>query len=169
MMYPLRDRILGPVLAFSLALGLKPVLAEDAAALGRALAHSSQRDWAQAQMQAASSGPLALALIQWQRLRAGQGDWPEYLAFARAHRDWPGMELFYRRGDALLRPGLAPADVLDWFGDRRPTTLNAAQVLTTTVPTTTEITSALSANRKPRAKRCWLSSSELDIGDSCSD
>lgn len=133
MMYPLRDRILGPAvafsLAFSLALGLKPLVAEDAGALGRALALSSQRDWSAAQAQAAISGPMASDLIQWQRLRAGQGAWPEYLAFARSHRDWPGLELFYRRGDALLRPGLAPGDVITWFGDRRPVTLNAAEAL----------------------------------------
>lgn len=46
MTYPLRDRILGPVLAFSLALGLGPGLAgsagaEDAAALARALERSA--------------------------------------------------------------------------------------------------------------------------------
>lgn len=133
MMYPLRDRILGPVVAFMLALGLNPgvnsAVAEDARALARALAHSSQRDWTAAQAQAATSGPMASDLIQWQRLRAGQGTWPEYLAFAKAHGDWPGMELFYRRGDALLRPGLPAADVIAWFGARRPTTLNAAQAL----------------------------------------
>ncbi|MFT4012360.1 MAG: lytic transglycosylase domain-containing protein [Paracoccus sp. (in: a-proteobacteria)] len=129
MMHPLRDRILGPVVAFSLALAAMPAPAEDARALGRALAYAGQRDWPAAQGQAAASGPVASSLIAWQRLRAGQGAWPEYLAFARAHPDWPGMELFHRRGDALLRPDLPPADVIAWFGARRPTSLNGAEAL----------------------------------------
>lgn len=134
MTYPLRDRILGPVLAFSLALGLGPGLAgsagaEDAAALARALERSAQRDWPGAQDHAARSGPIAQDLIRWQRLRAGQGTWPEYLQFALSHRDWPGMALLYRRGDALLRPDLPPAQILAWFGDRRPETLPAAEAL----------------------------------------
>lgn len=129
MMYPSRDKVVGPLLAFLMAFGLKPVAAEDAQALSRALAQSALRDWPQAQAEAAQSGPIAGDLIAWQRLRAGQGTWAEYLAFARAHGDWPGMALFYRRGDALLRPGVAPADVIAWFGARRPDTLNGAEAL----------------------------------------
>ena len=33
----------------------------------------------------------ALDLILWQRLRAGQGTWPEYRDFAARHGDWPGL------------------------------------------------------------------------------
>ena len=99
------------------------------AALARALERSAQRDWPGAQDHAARSGPIAQDLIRWQRLRAGQGTWPEYLQFALSHRDWPGMALLYRRGDALLRPDLPPAQILAWFGDRRPETLPAAEAL----------------------------------------
>ncbi len=129
MMYPLRDRILGPVAAISLAFGMAPAAAEDAGALARALAHAAQRDWTGAQAQAAQSGPVASSMVQWQRLRAGQGAWRDYLAFATAHPDWPGMALLYRRGDALLRPDLPPAEVMAWFGARRPDTLAGAQAL----------------------------------------
>ncbi|MTH77709.1 lytic transglycosylase domain-containing protein [Paracoccus aestuariivivens] len=128
-MYPLRDRVLGPLVALSLAFGLTTAHAEDLGAITRALAASGARDWADAQSYAQKSGPMAEALVQWQRLRAGQGNWPEYLAFARAHRDWPGMALFYKRGDALLRADLPAADVIDWFGARRPETMNGAKAL----------------------------------------
>ncbi|HWL55162.1 MAG TPA: lytic transglycosylase domain-containing protein [Paracoccus sp. (in: a-proteobacteria)] len=129
MMYPLRDRILRWSLAILMTVGPIPAAAEDAAAIARALAASAARDWDRATAEAARSGPIGAALIQWQRLRAGQGNWPEYLAFAREHRDWPGMALLYRRGDALLRPDLPPAEIIEWFGERRPETLNAEKAL----------------------------------------
>lgn len=129
MLYPLRDRILGPILALTLAFGVAPADAEDAAAIARALAASGARDWQNARTHARMSGPMAESLIEWQRLRAGQGSWGDYLAFAREHRTWPGMALLYRRGDALLRSDLPPAEVIDWFGPRRPDTLNGALAL----------------------------------------
>src|SRR5690606_21053485 len=79
--------------------------------------------------EADASGPIARDLIQWQRLRAGQGSWPEYRDFAARNRDWPGMALFWKRGDAVLRPDLPPAEVIAWFGTRRPDTLNGAMAL----------------------------------------
>ncbi|WP_245155538.1 lytic transglycosylase domain-containing protein [Paracoccus ravus] len=127
MMYPLRDRVLGPLLALTLALGLSPTHAEDSAALARALAASGARDWQDASGHARRSGPIAEALVQWHKLRAGQGKWPEYLGFVRHYRDWPGMELLYRRGDALLRADMPAAEVIEWFGPRRPDTLNGAK------------------------------------------
>ncbi|WP_246098764.1 lytic transglycosylase domain-containing protein [Paracoccus laeviglucosivorans] len=131
MMYPLRDRIFTTAAALMLAFGLRPAMAEDTQALTGALAHAYQRDWVQAQMLAAQSGPIAQSLVQWQKLRAGQGNFPEYLEFALAHRDWPGMALLYRRGDATLNPDLPPAQIIAWFGGRHPDTLNGAQSLIT--------------------------------------
>ncbi|MTH35842.1 transglycosylase SLT domain-containing protein [Paracoccus limosus] len=129
MTHALRDRILGPLMALALVLGLAPARAEDAQVLARALDLSAARDWSAAERAADVSGPIAANLIRWQKLRAGQGNWREYLDFALAHRDWPGMELLYRRGDALLRPDLPPDQVIAWFGARRPVTLNGAEAL----------------------------------------
>ena len=128
MMHPFRDRILGPALALALSLA-PPAGAEDAGRLSRALAAAAMRDWTTAAAEAEASGPIARDLVAWQRLRAGQGSWPEYRDFARRHADWPGMALFWKRGDAVLRPDLAPAEVIQWFGTRRPDTLNGATAL----------------------------------------
>ena len=73
---------------------------------------AAAKDWAGADALAARSGPIAVDLVLWQRLRAGQGSWPEYRDFATRHADWPGMELFWRRGEAVLRPDLPAAEVL---------------------------------------------------------
>ncbi|MDS9466469.1 lytic transglycosylase domain-containing protein [Paracoccus sp. MBLB3053] len=135
-MYPLRDRILRWSLAACLAAFPLSAAAEDAAAIARALAAVGARDWVDAADHAESSGPMASALVDWHRLRAGQGRWPEYLEFARKHRDWPGMALLYRRGDALLRTDLPAAEIIDWFGERRPDTLIGAKALITALAST---------------------------------
>ncbi|KGJ06740.1 soluble lytic murein transglycosylase [Paracoccus halophilus] len=128
-MYPLRDMIIATLLAVGLGLGPGWARAEEAGVLARALAAATARDWDKATAEAARSGPIARDLIAWQRLRAGQGSWPEYRDFAARNGDWPGMELFYKRGDAVLRADLPPDEVTQWFGARRPDTLNGAMAL----------------------------------------
>lgn len=104
-----------------------PLLAENAAAMRRALAAAGAKDWPMADQAARQSGPLATDLVLWQRLRAGQGTWAEYSDFAARNADWPGMALFWRRGEAVMTPTLPPLEVLAWFGDRRPLTWRGAQ------------------------------------------
>ncbi len=123
---PIRLRLAALALA---ALAALPARAEDVGALSRALAAAGARDWTGADAAARRSGPLAVSLVLWQRLRAGQGTWAEYRDFARRHPHWPGMDLIRQRGDAVLRPGLPPAEVLAWFGDRRPTSWLAERAL----------------------------------------
>lgn len=48
--------------------------------------------WERAQDLAARDGPVAAALIEWYRLRAGRGSVDEVLTFLAAHPDWPGLE-----------------------------------------------------------------------------
>lgn len=102
MTYPLRDELFGLLTSAALAFCAGPALAEDAAQIARALAAAGVRDWPAAEAAAAMSGPMALDLVAWQRLRAGQGTWPEYRDFAARHGDWPGMALLQarRRGPA---------------------------------------------------------------------
>lgn len=116
----LRDRFLGLILA---CLAASPAAAESVTEIGSALAAAGRRDWVAAEAAALRSGPVAQSLIAWQKLRAGQGSWPEYRDFAARYPDFPGMALFYSRGDAVLNPGLPAAEVLAWFATRRPETL----------------------------------------------
>ena len=81
----------------------RPAAAEDGGALASAWAAAAAKDWAGADALAARSGPIAVDLVLWQRLRAGQGTWPEYRDFAARNPDWPGMDLLVQRGDATLR------------------------------------------------------------------
>lgn len=122
----LRDGFLAAVIAVAAAL---PAAADNLRDMTGALNAAASRNWLAARQAAARSGPVAAGLVDWQRLRAGQGTWAEYRDFAASHRDWPGMDLFWRRGDAVLRPDLPPSEILAWFGDRRPETANGARAL----------------------------------------
>lgn len=130
MFYPMRDRLRAPLIAAAFAaFAVTPVAAENLRELTGAMNAAASRDWVPAREAAARSGPIATALIDWQRLRAGQGTWPEYRDFALRHGNWPGMDVFYRRGDALLRADLPPDQILTWFGARRPDTANGERAL----------------------------------------
>ena len=85
----------------AVVLTLRP-RAEDAAALSQAWRLAGAKDWAGADAAARASGPVAIDLVTWQRLRAGQGTWAEYRDFAARNADWPGMDLLLARGDAAL-------------------------------------------------------------------
>ncbi|WP_157115221.1 lytic transglycosylase domain-containing protein [Paracoccus contaminans] len=145
------------LLPFALALlTAAPACAEDAALIARALAAAGARDWAGAETAARASGPMALDLVLWQRLRAGQGSWAEYRGFAARHPDWPGMELLLRRGEAALREDLPAPEVLAWFGDRLPLTANGARAWIAAQP---------AAKRAEAAGRWWVQAAALDPRD----
>lgn len=127
--------------------------AEDGTAIRRALAAAGAQDWATADASARQSGALAVDLVAWQRLRAGQGAWPEYLDFARRNPDWPGMDLLYRRGEAALPPDAPAAQVLEWFGERLPATVPAALAWIAAQPR---------KNRAAAAVRFWTQPVPLD-------
>ncbi|MFV0382556.1 transglycosylase SLT domain-containing protein [Paracoccus sp. (in: a-proteobacteria)] len=110
-----------------------PLRAEDAGAMALALSAADVRDWATARAAADLSGPMAMALVDWQALRAGRGGFGDYLDFIRAHPDWPGLELLRQRGDATLRPDLSARNIRDWLGDRLPDTLTAETAFLTTL------------------------------------
>ncbi len=110
-------------MAVALAFAAAPAGAENLPDTAQALSYAGLRNWTEAEAAAHRSGPVTESLIAWQKLRAGQGSWPEYRDFARQHPDFPGMDLLYKRGDGVLRVDLPPAEVLTWFGTRRPETL----------------------------------------------
>ena len=74
MMYPIRDRLLALALTLVAA---SPVAAENLHDMTSALNAAAKRDWQGAGQAALASGPVAESLVTWQRLRAGQGSWPE--------------------------------------------------------------------------------------------
>lgn len=104
---------------------LSASLAEERGAMALALAAADAQDWVTARDAAAASGPMAEALVGWHALRAGFGEFEDYLSFIRNHRDWPGLAELRSKGDAKLTPDLPPGEIREWFGDRLPDSLKA--------------------------------------------
>lgn len=120
-------------LLLALALLPLPALAQDSpfAPVAAAIAAA---DWPAAATAAATLNPAAQSLVEWSRLRAGEGAWADYTAFLAAHPHWPGLDRLRARAEEDLPPGLAPAEVLAFFADRAPQTapgtLRLAEALT---------------------------------------
>lgn len=90
--------------------------------LKAALAAARQDDWNLARHIALTDGPVSADIIEWQRLRAGEGNFAEYRAFLAANGDWPGLELLRRKGEVKIPATADPAQVIAWFADNDPQT-----------------------------------------------
>jgi len=75
-----------------------------------------------ARLQALTADQVALDVVAWLRLRAGEGTFDEYQIFVTARPTWPGMDRIRARGEETIEKGHDPAEVLRWFGDLRPRT-----------------------------------------------
>ena len=90
-----------------------PALADTVQAMRTALEVASGRDW---------DGALAVApsgagrdVIEWQRLRAGDGRLGEYEDFLARNPDWPGLQLLREKGEEAVASSDDPARVIAWF------------------------------------------------------
>lgn len=95
---------------------------EAATQLRRALDAAQGGDWDGAQAIARSAGPLVSDIIAWQRLRAKQGDFGEYVGFLARRADWPGLPLLHDRGEAVIPDAADPARVVAYFAKGAPAT-----------------------------------------------
>jgi len=98
-----------------------PAQAQDrraGAALAAALEAVQKEDWVEAMQRARPAGALGQDLIEWHRLRAGQGSFADYTAFLRRHPDWPGLKLMRRKGEAAITAQTPPRQVLAYFADQ---------------------------------------------------
>ena len=83
--------------------------------LAEALDAVAKRDWSKAEAQARAAGtPVAADIVEWHRLRAGLGDWSDYVAFLARHPDWPGLDWMRRRAEGAM-PGSLPAEQVRAF------------------------------------------------------
>lgn len=143
--------------AFVAAFAALPTRAEDAAVLTRALQAAAVKDWVGAGDTARDAGPLAFDIVEWHRLRAGEGAFAAFEDFAKRRADWPGMELLRRRGEAKL-DGVAPDQVIAFFASSPPLTGAGALALVAAYDARGEGTMAAAA-----AEAAWRT---LDMNES---
>lgn len=136
------------LLAWGLA--FTPAEADTAEALRAALDLAAGKDW---------DGALAIAprgighdLIEWQRLRDGEGSFADYRAFLALHPDWPGLPYLRGKGEAALALADDPAQVILWFKADPPQTGAGAVAYVRAL-----LAAGRAADAETEAMRAWAS------------
>ncbi len=147
-------RRLSPIILVSALLAL-PATARtndpEAAAMAAALPLIAQQNWDAADAAAQPAGPLAVDIVEWNRLRAGDGALSDYTAFLARHPDWPGMDLLHRRGEDALEATTPPDQVIAYFAANPPDTATGSMALQTAL-----VARGLSKQAEAEARRAWL-------------
>ncbi len=110
-------------IAFIFAILIVQITPEVASARGLAAAMEAARaeNWQAATAAAGRRDALARDLVEWHRLRAGDGSAAEVVAFLNRRGDWPGLALLRKRSEAqIARAGRRT--VLQFFSAHAPQT-----------------------------------------------
>ncbi len=136
------------LLAAALAIAPAPVRADSVQALRTALELAAGEDW---------DGALAVVpagvgrdVIEWQRLRAGDGRLADYEGFVKRHPDWPGLPLLREKGEAAVARSDDPARVIAWFAGGLPETGEGALAHVAALVATGQV-----AKAETEAMRAW--------------
>lgn len=99
------------------------------------IAAADNGDWLAATVNAAPQGQVAVDVVTWLRLRAGEGTFTEAAAFLDTHPDWPAREGLRASAEGLIPAGYDASAVLAFFAEAPPQTatgaLRYAEALTT--------------------------------------
>lgn len=101
--------------------------ADTVQAMQTALQLAAGKDWDGA-LAVAPSG-VGRDVIEWQRLRDGQGSLGEYEDFLKRRADWPGLPYLKEKGETAVARSDTPARVVAWFGADAPETAEGAIAL----------------------------------------
>ena len=110
-------RPLAVVLALSV--DFSPARADEAQALATALQVAAGKDWVAA---AAVTSGIGATVVEWMRLRDGDGKLGEYEAFLVQHPDWPGLALLRAKGEVAVARSTDPERIIRYFRDVPPQT-----------------------------------------------
>ncbi len=75
--------------------------------------------WTTAMHLAERAGPGAVTLIEWHRLRAGEGTPSDILTFLADHPDWPGLDYLHKQAEGAMI-GASPDEIIAFYEDRVP-------------------------------------------------
>ncbi len=145
-------------LALSLALA-SPAAADEAESLRLALLDAGANHWPEAASRAAEAGPVAADLVEWLRLRAGEGTLTDYENFLSRRPDWPGLALLKAKGEVAVARSSNPERVLAWFGGREPATVAGSLALIGALRAKGDEGSA-----RAEARRAWVAL-DFDIAE----
>ncbi len=117
--------------ALALAVGLAALPAaaystKEINALQSAQALADHRDWEGAKAAAFAAGQVGADVIEWERLRAGDGLLGDYEGFMARRPDWPGLGVLKTAGEAAVARSSDPNRILAYFGTDLPKTASGA-------------------------------------------
>ena len=116
-----------PLLVLTLAAG-GVAQADPASDLRAALTAAKVRDWTLA-LAVAPNG-VGRDVVEWQRLRDGDGLLGEYEAFLKRRPDWPGLGWLHQKGEEAVARSSTPSRVIAYFkGDEPSTALGAIALI----------------------------------------
>ena len=115
---PFCHAIVTAVLGFLMLLAALPAHADEVSSLRTALQRASLQDWAGAADLA--EGPLSQDLMEWLRLRSGDGKLGDYEEFLSRRADWPGLALLREKGEEAVARSTDPDRVLAYFAANKP-------------------------------------------------
>ncbi len=136
-------------LVLALCLFAAPLLADDAANLRTALRLAAAQDWPGAQ--SAATGDIARDIVEWHRLRAGDGRLGEYEAFLARRATWPGLPKLHEAGEQAVARSTDPARVIAYFNGQPPETAKGALALIRAY-----LAIGQQAEAKAEATRAWV-------------
>jgi soluble lytic murein transglycosylase len=137
-------------LLLAVALQAGPLRADTAQAMRTALELTAGKDWDGA-LAVAPSG-VGRDVVEWQRLRAGEGRLGEYEAFLERRPDWPGLPLLREKGEEAVARSDDPARVIAWFDGGLPQTGTGAVAYVRAL-----IVAGRVAEAETEAMRAWSS------------
>ncbi len=90
-------------------------------------------------------------VIEWQRLRAGDGTLGEYEDFLARRPDWPGLPFLKEKGEEAVARSTTPGRVIAYFGADVPETAEGAIALVRALQATGQADLA-----ETEAMRAWV-------------
>ena len=113
------------ILIICLLMQASPSRAQDPPApvpLAGAFEAMAKADWDTARVRAKSGGQIGQDIVEWHRLRSGQGSFAEYNAFLDGHTDWPGLSVMHKRGEIAITDKTPAKDIIAYFQQQSPGT-----------------------------------------------
>lgn len=89
-------------------------MAQSDTPLGRAMDAVRSKNWGTAAGEVRSSGRVARDIVEWHRLRAGEGNAEEVLAFLKRRPDWPGLPYLRKQSEGAIS-GYPAGTVKDFY------------------------------------------------------
>ena len=109
-------------LAIPLIAGFLAAVPAQAAQLSMVMEAVRADKWDEAARLARRGDKVMRDIVDWRRLRAGEGTYAEYRDFLSRHPHWPGLDRIRVEADRALTPFTDPEEVLDLYSAAPPLT-----------------------------------------------